>query len=152
MKPKIFLLLAVIAVIFASCHKETEQWSYCTDCDIESWIGNFKGNGQYYDTIHYGSEIKDVEIDLNIENIYNQTLKITVSSPHEFSWEFTGQKSDNDYYLNIAGTLQSISLNLYKNDKGDFKFSGVAKKYKYNTTDSTYHTIASATFEVFKEK
>ncbi len=151
MKLKIIFLLAMAVYLFASCNKETEDWSFCTDCTFETWIGTFKGDGEYYDSIHNEGIVKNVPIEINIENPYNQTLKVTISSPREFSWEFAGQKSDNDYFLNIAGSSQSIILNMYKNDKGDYKLSGVAKLYEYNLHDSIYHTTASATFEVKKE-
>jgi subtilisin-like proprotein convertase family protein len=150
MKQTITTLFTLALFIIVSCNKETDDWKFCSGCTIEAWTGTFSGNGKYYDSIHNEGIIKDIPLLINIENPFNQTLDISVSSPQEFSWQFTGQKQDNDYYINIAGSSQSLILNLYKNDGGDYKLSGVAKLYQYNSYDSTYHTTASVTFEALK--
>ncbi len=147
---KYIFLLLLILVFFPCCKKPVDDWNFCNGCPEHAWIGNFSGNSEYYDIVHDNGIVKHLPVNLTVDSVLNQTLKIHISSPQEFSWQFTGTKSDNAYYFSIVSSSQLINLNLYK--KGDaYKLTGTAKKYHTLQSDSII-IDASMSFEVYKTK
>ncbi len=141
--------MAVLALLFAGCRKTGNDWTFCNGCDRTVWLGTFSGSGNYYNA-YDGNMPRNVPVTLLIDSLSGQTLKITVVSNPDFSWAFAGQKKDNTYYLTLAGSSQSLSLNLYQKS-GAYKFTGTAKKFHRPKPDSVV-LDASVSFEVLKEK
>lgn len=129
------IVVLLIATLFFQCKKETDDWNFC-ECSVESWVGDYIGNGNYY----HGEELdyQQCDVELTIEQITAQNLKIRIVANDCYSETFYGNKNDSTYYLTISGTSKSLNMNL--KIKGDqLKLNGTAKNFHWvYDPDSTY--------------
>ncbi|NOX84655.1 MAG: hypothetical protein GXO86_01625 [Chlorobi bacterium] len=48
-KTLIFILLAGIILTLMQCKKdEQDDYSYCTGCPVDAWVGKYTGTGTYF--------------------------------------------------------------------------------------------------------
>lgn len=146
-KPILILFTIIGLLLFSQCKKENENWTYCVDCDFNAWIGTFEGMGIYYSDID-GKTVNDVPTVVTIDSSSATILKTTITVENHFSSSFAINKTNNDYFINIPGSSQSLALTLSK--KGiSYKLSGTVKMYHYQgDTLFTDHTISFNTFKI----
>ena len=145
-KLKIILILIISTILFSQCKKDNESWTYCVDCSIGEWVGTFEGTGIYYSD-RDGQTITGVPTVVTIDSNSATVLKTTVIAEDYFTTSFTVNKTDENYYINIPGSSQSLNLTLSK--KGtEFKLSGTVKIYHYQS--DTLFTDHSVSFDTFK--
>ena len=145
---KIALVLLMVSLLFSQCKKEDEEWTFCIDCELSSWVGNFEGSGVYYSDTD-GQTVMDVPTIVTIENSSGTILKTTVDSEDHFSTTFFVNKTNNDYFVEMPGSNSSLSLTLSKKGS-EYKLSGTAKLYHYQS--DTLFTDHSISFDVFKSQ
>lgn len=147
---KVVSIVSVIILlsVFAQCKKETDDWIFC-NCVIDEWIGDYSGSGNYYK----GEEVdaQQVDVQLTIEQIAPENLKIQVVAPDVYTETFYGNKNDSTYYLTINGTSKSLIMNLKVKDN-ELKLTGTAKNFHWvYDPDSTYLvTDKTLAFDVLK--
>ncbi len=143
-------ILAGIILTFAQCKKdEQDNYSYCTGCPIDAWVGEYTGTGTYF-TSTTGETTDNVEVEVTIENPGGNNMRIDILSPKNVSFQFFGQKNDDEHYFRIAGSTSSLDMNLYKNsNRKDYKINGTAKTYQ--SVRDSIKVIRSLTFRVFKK-
>ncbi|MCF6342705.1 MAG: hypothetical protein L3J31_07880 [Bacteroidales bacterium] len=89
---------------------------------------------------------------LEIENPSGKQFLIQLRSPGYYSQSFFASKSDSNYFFDLAGQSSSIHMNLHEK-RGDFKITGVAKKYHWEYKPDTILVIDhTLTFEVFTSR
>lgn len=88
---------------------------------------------------------------LTIEQIALENLKIRVVAPDIYAETFYGNKNDSTYYLTINGTSKSLIMNL-KTNGNELKLTGTAKNFHWvYDPDSTYLvTDKTLAFDVLK--
>jgi len=143
----IVLILMGTILLFSQCKKEEENWTPCTDCELEVWVGTFDGSGVYYQEVDSTSKI-DVATKVIIENTNNTMLKVNVNSDNLYSSISFVNKNNNLSYIELAGSNSSLSLTLTKKDN-DYRLSGTSKKYHYDG-DTLLVIDYSLSFEVLK--
>jgi hypothetical protein len=132
-------------IVFSNCKKE-DDWNYCEDCNLGSWVGEYSGTGNYYSDTE-GSTEMGVPVVLTIENSDGNVLKTKVTVEDRFMLSFISTKNDSSFFYEISGTSKSLSLSLSKKGS-EFKLSGTSKTYHIQS-DTTFidHSIS---FEVFR--
>ncbi|MFK5856934.1 MAG: hypothetical protein QM503_12455 [Bacteroidota bacterium] len=141
------LLLLVVVLLFSNCKKEEESWGPCIDCDLSEWAGSFEGTGVYYQESD-SSSVLDVPTEITIENTSDTRLKVIVDAGLYFSSTTFIYKTNDDYFIELAGSNSSISLTLYQKNN-NYKLSGTSKRYHYNV-DTVLVIDQSLSFETFK--
>ena len=129
------IILLFLTTFLSQCKKEADDWIFC-ECAIDSWIGDYTGSGNYYQ----GEELdyQQCDVQLTVEQIAPDNLKIRVVAPDYYSETFYGIKSDSTYYLTISGTSKSLNMNL-KIRGNELKLNGTAKNFHWvYDPDSTY--------------
>ena len=129
------IIALLLVILFFQCKKETEEWIFC-ECPIESWVGDYTGTGNYY----HGEELdyQQCNVQLTIEKIAPQNLKIRIVALDYYSETFYGNKNDSTYYLTISGTNKSLNMNIKMNGN-QLKLNGTAKNFHWvYDPDSTY--------------
>jgi len=149
MKKLILPGLLIFALFFQQCKKASDSFSYCTGCPVSSWEGYYIGNGNFF-TANTGETFENVEVTLNIDNTYDSTLVINVSSPTYISENFSASKKDENYYLLIGSGSRILDLGLKKKGN-EFKVEGTLKLNSWNKVDSTWTVNKSLTFVAFKK-
>ena len=142
------LIIVILSVLFTQCKKETDDWIFC-NCTIESWIGDYAGSGNYY--VGEEVEAQQLDVQLTIEQIAPENLKIRVVAPAVYAETFYGIKDDSTYYLTINGTSKSLIMNLKV--KGDeLKLSGTSKNFHWKFEGDTSYLVTDKTmaFDVLK--
>ncbi len=143
------IIVSGVILLLGQCKKDSDDYSYCTGCPVDAWVGDFSGTGIYF-TSPTGETFEDVDVEVSIENPGGNNLKINITAPNYVSFQFFGSKSNDEHYFTIAGTSQSLDLTLYKHKNGaDYKINGTAKTYE-NKKDSVL-VDKSLTFSVFKK-
>ena len=138
----------VFLVFIWGCNKNNEDWMFCNGCDLSVWEGSYTGEGVYYNRLNGDNNQEKVPVAITIELLGGQSFKGTISSKDIVSFSFTGTKTDTDYYFNLAGSNQSVTLNLYKSsDK--YKLTGTAKRY--HIKNDTVVIDESLSYEVIKD-
>lgn len=142
------LFIILLSGVFTHCKKETDDWTFC-NCTIDSWIGNYTGNGNFY----LGDEVdaQQLEVELTIQQIASDNLNIRVVADDVYAETFYGIKRDSTYYLTINGTSKSLIMNLKV--KGDqLKLSGTAKNFHWKFEGDTSYLVTDKTlaFDVLK--
>jgi hypothetical protein len=129
------LIIVILSAVFVQCKKETDDWIFC-NCTIDSWIGDYAGSGNYYK----GEDVdaQQLEVQLTIEQIAPENLKVRITAPDYYNETFYGIKKDSTYYMTINGSNKSLIMNLKA--KGDeLKLTGTAKNFHWvYDPDSTY--------------
>jgi len=142
------LVFLSVAAVFMQCKKETEDWIYC-HCTIESWVGTFKGDGNYYKDEETDAQPVEVEVVIDQFAAYNMTVRIV--APDVYSETFYATKNDSTYYINVNASNKSLVLNLKK--KGaDFKLTGTAKNFHIEVEQDTSYLVTDkvVSFDVVK--
>lgn len=134
-------------LLFSQCKKDEEDWVFCVDCDLSSWVGVYNGSGVYYTDYDGGSSALDVPVVVTIENSSGTILKTNVTAEDFFTISFIVDKTDNEYIIELPGSSSSLSLTLSKRGN-DYKLSGTAKSY-HHQGDSLF-IYNSISFDVFK--
>ena len=143
------LLILFIVSVFMQCKKETEDWVFC-NCGIDSWVGEYAGNGNYYKDEEVDAETVNVQV--NIEQISSKNLTISVIAPEAYSQTFYGIKDDSTYYLTINGSNKSLIMNLKKKGN-ELKLIGTAKNFHWETNDDSTFLVTDKTlaFDVLQQ-
>jgi len=150
MKNLILITIVFLALFFQNCKKdEQDDYSYCTGCPVDAWVGEYTGTGDYF-TAATGETFEDVEVEVTITNPVGNNLKIDIVAPNHISFQFFGAKNDDEHYFRLAGSTRSLDMNLYKNSNGtDYKINGTAKTFQ--SARDSIEVIQSLTFRVFKQ-
>ena len=147
-KTLIILILLSGVLIFTQCKKETEDWVFY-NCGIDSWVGEYTGNGNYYK----GEEVdfEQLNVQLTIVQFSAINLKIDVIAEDKYSESFYGIKDDSTYYLTINGSNKSLIMNIKKKGS-ELKLIGTAKNFHWETKDDSTFLVTDKTlaFEVLK--
>lgn len=150
MKKTLSILIFLSGVLlFTQCKKETEDWVFC-NCGIDSWVGEYAGNGNYYKDEEVDAETVSVQV--NIEQFSPKNLTISVISPEKYSETFYGIKDDSTYYLMINGSSKSLIMNLKKKGN-ELKLIGTAKNFHWETNDDSTFLVTDKTlaFDVLQQ-
>ena len=143
------IIIAGFLFLFTNCKKdETEDFSYCTGCPIEEWVGDFAGKGTYFKA-STGTTQEDIDVTLKVKITSGDNLSFNILAPNYFSQVFYGSKDNDQHYIQIAGTAKSLDLNLYKKVT-EYKITGTAKTYKTPADGGTV-IDETLTFRVFTE-
>lgn len=143
------LIFLSVVLLFMQCKKETEDWVFC-NCGIDSWVGGYTGNGNYYQDEEVDTETVSVQV--NIEQFSSKNLTISVIAPDVYSQTFYGIKDDSTYYLTINGSSKSLIMNLKKKGN-ELKLIGTAKNFHWETTDDSTFLVTDKTlaFDVLQQ-
>ncbi len=114
-KPKLILFIITGLLLFSQCKKDNENWTYCVDCDINSWVGSYEGTGVYYSDVD-GKTVNDIPTLVTIDSSSATILKTIITVENHFSTLFTINKTNDDYYVNVPGSSQSLALTLSKRE------------------------------------
>jgi len=148
MKKLIIPILIVVAVFFQHCKKDNDNFSYCTDCPISSWVGFYSGSGTYF-TTNTGETTDGVEVTVSITNNYNSNLVVNVEAPGYISESFSKSKTDEFHYILMGSGSRILDIGLKKKDN-EFKLDGTLKRNSWNKIDSVWVVDRSLTFQVNK--
>jgi len=143
------LILLSGVLLFMQCKKETEDWVFC-NCGIDSWVGEYDGNGNYYEDEEVDAETVSVQV--NIEQFSPKNLTISVIATDVYSQTFYGIKDDSTYYLTINGSNKSLIMNLKKKGN-ELKLIGTAKNFHWETNDDSTFLVTDKTlaFDVLQQ-
>lgn len=141
------ITLLIVVLLMSNCKKEEDNWTACIDCEFDSWVGTYEGNGVYYRDSDSSSVI-DVPTIITVEAYSEKDLKVVIDGDDLYSLSKILYKPNNDYFIEVAGSSSSISLTLYKKDNS-YKLSGTAKNYHYNS-DTVLVIDQSFSYETFK--
>jgi hypothetical protein len=141
--------LILFLMLFPNCNKDEEDdFSYCLDCPMETWIGLYEGSGTYFIT-NSGETIENVNVQMTVTNPYTQNLEINIKAENFLEDEFLTLKDNTQHYITINTGARSLTLNLYRN--GDqFKLNGTLKRNRYNSNNQGWDVEKSLTFSVMK--
>lgn len=140
-------MLLAFLILFQNCKKE-ENFTYCTDCALETWVGDYSGSGAYFDASN--GNTSDTEVEISIENPYNDLLEIHVKAEQYLSEKYTTSKDDTQHYITINSGAKSLDLSLYQKDL-EYKLNGTLKHNHWNNKDSVWVMDRSLTFSVNKQ-
>ncbi len=142
------LVLLFLVTVYTQCKKETEDWVYC-NCTIGSWVGTFKGDGNYYKDEE--TDAKPVNVEVVIEQFATYNLNIRIVAPDDYSATFYATKKDSIYYINVNTSNKSLVLNLKKKD-ADYKLTGTAKNFHMQVEPDTSYLVTDkvVSFDVVK--
>jgi hypothetical protein len=142
------ILLLITSTVFNQCKKETDDWTFC-NCNIDSWIGNYGGSGNYY--VGEEVEAQQLDVQLTIEQIAPENLHISVIAADVYSESFYGIKKDSTYYLTINGSNKSLIMNLKVKDN-ELKLTGTSKNFHWKFEGDTSYLVTDKTlaFDVLK--
>ncbi len=140
--------LVVLLLLWGCGKTDNRQWVFCDGCSLSVWEGDYSGDGTYYNRANGTNGDKKIPVSVSIELTGEQSLKGSISSKDIIPFEFSGTKTDSDYYFSYAGSTQSVSLNLYKSDS-DYKLTGTAKRY--HVKNDSVVVDESLSFEVIKK-
>lgn len=139
----IFFLLLIISL---GCKKETSSWQYCDECELSAWVGEYQGDGDYYNGSTEQTTL-NVPTSLKIENISGNVLKTTIVVDDQLTTSFTSTKNDTKYYYDVPGSNKSMNLTLSIKDT-EYKLSGTVKLFHYQK--DTIVIDQSISFDTFK--
>jgi len=148
MKKLIIPILIVVAVFFQHCKKDNDNFSYCTDCPISSWVGFYTGSGAYFIS-NTGETTDGVEVNVSISNNYDSNLVVNVEAPGYISESFSKSKTDEHHYILMGSGSQTLDIGLKKKDN-EYKLDGTFKRNSWNKIDSVWVVDRSLTFQVNK--
>jgi hypothetical protein len=146
-RTNVIISLLILVTINFSCKKEESPgYTFCNDCNIEEWTGEYVGVSSYYDS----NETKDgVETTVTIENTSGTVLKTLVNVTDLMLVSFYSSKEDSvGYYYSVYGSSKSLDLTLSKNDT-EYKLSGTVKTFHYEK--DTLVIDESASFITYKK-
>ena len=140
-----FISFVLLTLLMAGCTKNSQSdWNYCEDCSASQWAGNYSGTGDYYNGSS-NMQYLDVSTTVMVTSTSEDGLKIEVSLPDYYQISFTTVKDNNDFFINVPGSSNSLALTLTQNGK-DNRLTGTAKSYHYKA--DTLIVDHSASFEV----
>lgn len=148
MRKLVVPILIIVAVFYSNCKKHEDNFSYCLDCPLSSWVGYFEGTGAYF-TVTTGETTDGVQVGVNIENNYNSNLEITVDAPGYITETFSKSKTDTYHYLNIGTGARTLDLGL-RQKGNELRLDGTLKKNTWNKIDSVWDVHQSLTFQILK--
>jgi len=142
-------VILFVAIIIVSCSKDDtdDGWSYCPDCDTESWVGTYTGGCSVYDGLNnltFEEQIATIVISSN----GNDVLSMQISVPVHFSMYATGSLQ-NSYSISLSGTEKSFLATMYKKEN-QLRLTGSAKTYHYKGGE--LELIKSVNFETLKQQ
>jgi hypothetical protein len=140
----------MVALFLVSCSKEKDDsngWSSCFDCTMESWTGTFTGKTSFYNAENNSTE---EGLDITIEAMETGTnyLTISVQVPNHYSASVSGELLSG-YSVTFAGSSNSLSATLYKKDD-QLQLVGNAKRYHYKVDSLIIERVIN--FETLKVK
>lgn len=140
----ILLLTTIILVLFACSKKEeSDKWSNCNDCKIDSWVGSWQGNASIYDAV--GNETTDgYDVTVVITETGTNYITVSLNIPNQYGTTTSGELLTG-YSVSFAGSNNSFTATLLENS-GKLKLSGTAKKFYYKANELVIETVV--TFDV----
>ena len=148
---RILLILCILSLLllFQNCKKDEDNFSFCTDCPISSWVGYYGGAGSYF-TVNSGKTTEGIVVDVNIHNPYDSTLIIKIEAENYISESFSTSKKDDNYYILVGAGSETLDIGLRRN--GDqYQVSGTLKKNTWNKIDIVWIVNQSLTFSAMKQ-
>jgi hypothetical protein len=136
------ILIIFLLILFQNCNKETEDFSYCTACPLDEWIGDYSGKGTHFKA-STAITTEDVDVFLKIKLTSDDNISANLLSPNLYSEVYYGSKDNDQHYIQIAALSKTLDLSLYKKGS-EYKITGTAKI----TQTGNYQTL---TFRVFRE-
>jgi hypothetical protein len=128
---KVLFFLVAIIFIIPACEKNNENddgWKNCTECTIDSWIGEYTGKGDF-NNLNNNSIKKNVDVFITIEQTAIDYLTVYFQSPSNFSVTVSGDLASPDI-ISFAGSSSSFTATMFIKD-GVLKLTGNAKKFHY---------------------
>ncbi len=143
----LIVFFAITLVFHGACKKENSpSWTFCDDCSLDEWVGDYEGAGDYYNGTSDETEL-GVPTIVKIENTSGDILRTTVTVVDRFTTSFTSSKNNNDHYYSVPGSDKSLDLSLSKNGD-EYKLSGTVKLFHFNK--DTLVVDQSISFDAFK--
>lgn len=143
LKTGVIIIFITGLLIFSGCKKDEVNWTYCTDCEISNWTGDYTGVGEYFN----GKITVNLLTTISIENTSGNVLKTTINVEDVFSTNFVSTKNDNEYYYDVPGSNKSLNLTLSTKDS-EYKLTGTAKLYHFEK--DTLVIDQSISFDAFR--
>jgi len=145
---KIILLFFFVLLFLYNCKKEedTDDWSNCHTCTVESWKGVFSGKTEHFDA-QSGITASDLNITIEFEETATDYLSAYIIVPNYYSATISGDLA-NTYSVSFAGTSSSISATLYTKDNV-LRLNGNSKKFHYKVDSLVIDEVIN--FEIYKE-
>ncbi len=148
----LFVISGLLVLSQWGCKKDSSpNWIYCQECGADQWVGTYQGLGDYYKNSDT-SNVVNIETQMEIENLYENVLSISVVAQDVYQTSFTASKDDNEYFINIPGSSKSLYLTLSQNGNQN-RITGVTKVYHWEYVPDTILVIDhSLGFEVIKSE
>ncbi|MCB2220961.1 MAG: hypothetical protein KQI35_11245 [Bacteroidetes bacterium] len=145
---KTIFIFTMVALFIVACTKEKDDsngWSSCFDCTLDSWTGSFTGKTSFYNAVNNSTE---EELDITIEVMETGTnyLTISVQVPNHYSANVSGELLSG-YSVSFAGSSNSFSATLYKKDD-QLQLVGNAKRFHYKVDSLIIERVIN--FETLK--
>lgn len=148
MKFNLKFVPCILFLLFSSCEKKEnkDQWSYCSSCTIDSWIGTFSGTGTYTN-LNTSQTESNINVQIAIAETAPDYLMVDFESSGYMSITVNGEP-ESAYIISFAGSGKSVTSTLYIKENV-LRMSGNAKKFHYKTDTLVMDEIVN--FEVYKE-
>lgn len=140
---KVLILTLSSLLLFANCNKEVESWTLCYDCTLSQWVGEYRGEGDYF-SMSGGSEF-DIPVTITITSVSENGLTVNVEAENRILTSFTSTKQDLTPYFDIPSSDKSVNLILSYKGK-EYKLSGTVKLYYKGNPDNVEKSISFDTF------
>ncbi len=147
---KVLFLLVSFSFILLACEKKDENsdgWKYCTECTIESWVGEYTGIGDY-NNYNKNATTQDVDVSITIEQTATDYITVYFQAPSYYTTTVSGDLASPDI-ISFAGSSSSLSATMYIKD-GELKLTGNTKKFHYK--QDTLIVDQVVTFETIKKQ
>lgn len=147
---KVLFLLLSFSFIFTACEKKDENsdgWQYCTECTVESWVGEYTGMGDY-NNFNKNAKTQAVDVSIAIEQTATDYITVYFQAPSYYTTTVSGDLASPDI-ISFAGSSSSLSATMYIKD-GEFKLTGNTKKFHYKQDTLVVDQVV--TFETIKKQ
>lgn len=142
----VFIVIILLAIT-SGCDKkeETDAWSTCYSCTIDSWTGDFSGTTNYFDA-QSNSTVEGLEISIEFEETGTDYLTAYVVVPNYYSASISGELSST-YSISFSGTSSSITATIYSKDN-EIRINGNSKRYHFKVDSVVIDEVIN--FEAYK--
>ncbi|MCD4697969.1 MAG: hypothetical protein K8S16_17230 [Bacteroidales bacterium] len=145
----VILKFTCVIILLTACSKQKDEgdgWESCLGCNIESWIGNFSGSGEFKN-LNTGNTSSGVQVSVEIIEISENYLQVKILVPNYYSTTIYGTYVGS-YSISLASSTNSFSGSLQKKDN-ILKLIGESKQYVEKVNELVIEK--TVIFEALKE-
>lgn len=148
---KVLFCCLLSVFIFSACDKnenEGDGWTNCTECNTESWVGEYSGTGDYSD-FNNNTTMDNVDVSIVVEETATDYLTVYFHAPQVYSATVSGDLKSPDI-VSFASSGSSFTATMFIKDN-ELKLTGSSKKFHYKN-DTILIIDQVVTFETIKNQ